>query len=171
MKFLYIIYTFLWKRFGIYLEMVINILNITAGSMMLWTPHEQKLVRYHSRIFCEADRAKKERERKAAVLWRYIFLPGMIELPILVGSNQCNLYGRFGGFTSTGAVFGLVICPCFTTWNSEYFPENQRMSPENWWLEDNIPFKMVPFFRGHLSFQGCSLCYTSTFAQIKPLEQ
>ena len=42
----------------------------------------------HSRIFREADRAKKERERKAAVLWRYFFLPGIIELPILVGSNN-----------------------------------------------------------------------------------
>ena len=113
----------------------------------------------------------KKNERGKQLYFGDTFFTGDYWITHFGGIKQCNLYGRFGGFTSTGAVFGLVICPCFTTWNSEYFPENQRMSPENWWLEDNIPFKMVPFFRGHLSFQGCSLCYTSTFAQIKPLEQ
>ncbi len=30
------------------------------------------------------------------------------------------------------------------------------MSPENGWLEDVFPIEIVPFLRGHVSFQGCT---------------
>ena len=33
-------------------------------------------------------------------------------------------------------------------------PRKTNMSPENQWLEDVFPTKIVPFW-GHVSFQGC----------------
>jgi len=35
-------------------------------------------------------------------------------------------------------------------------PENEQISPENWWLEDEFPFEMVPFQVIFVSFQGGS---------------
>ena len=32
--------------------------------------------------------------------------------------------------------------------------ENERISPENQWLEDVFPIEMVPFLGGHVNFQG-----------------
>ena len=119
------IHTFLWKRFGIYLKKIINILNIAAGSMMLGTPHEQKLVRYHSLPdFPWGWSSQKRTREESSCTLAILFFTGDYWITHFGGIKQCNLYGRFGGFTSTGAVFGLVICPCFTTWNTSGKPTN-----------------------------------------------
>ena len=34
-------------------------------------------------------------------------------------------------------------------------PPKISMSPEQWWLEDDFPFEMVPF-RRHVNFGGCN---------------
>ena len=35
-----------------------------------------------------------------------------------------------------------------------YTPENERMSPENQWLEDVFPIEIVPFYGTFVGFRG-----------------
>ena len=51
----------------------------------------------------------------------------------------------------------------------EHLPENQRISPENWWLEgDSFPFKMVPFQGTFVNFRGYDLAKVLGHAMSPP---
>ena len=47
-----------------------------------------------------------------------------------------------------------------------FLPENERISPENWWLEDEFSFEMVPFQVIFVSFQGGSFQKCRLFWRI-----